>query len=567
MEFCPEDPTQPSPEPEPEPEPELDEDGNPIEKPEGEGEGGEGEGDPEADPDAPPAEEETPPTPEPEPEPETDPEAPQEPKRDVWRIPVFIKAATAPIDSSSSFDPEDPDDDDDDEWVGHPTMVQHVEVRAVTRGSSVVVDNLREVKGSKELTYDLDFGHVAVGDRVVKSIMLRNLANTSVNVGMSAPDHEGVFTALTAFRPLDPLGDLEVKLAFQPGRCHSFYEIISLKTSLRTIRIAARGEGISPALDVTPADVVDCGDAVPGDCKNTTLTLTNPTAFPQRWRAEICDAVSHGNTSRFPFTFSPSGGVIAANESVTVTLSFTPDRAGYPYGTETMFRGSVVVIVPGLVGAETRRELRARCWADGAFIVGADCNDGAPDVVDAVIDTVGLRSGLREPPVRAPYESIVLTLPGPIRPGGSASASLAVGSVKDADGKGSNAEYSFAAFEPDDANKGWSVDEPGGSVPPGERKNVTFTFAYPATPRPTDPCYFGAAETVRCDVACTLKGGDPAPAEEEGREVRVTLRCELLPPFTDAEKAAMDAEEAAKKAAEEGAQEQDGGEQEAVAEE
>ena len=164
---------------------------------------------------------------------------------------MFIKAAAAAStgdEKSSSVDPEDPEaSDDDDEWVGHPTMVQHVEVRAVTRGSSVVVDNLREVKGSKELTYDLDFGHVAVGDRVVKSIQLRNLANTSVNVGMSAPDHEGVFTALTAFRPMDPLGDLEVKLAFQPGRCHSFYEIISLKTSLRTIRIAARGEGISPA--------------------------------------------------------------------------------------------------------------------------------------------------------------------------------------------------------------------------------------------------------------------------------------------------------------------------------
>jgi hypothetical protein len=143
---------------------------------------------------------------------------------------------------------------------------------------------------------------------------------------------------------------------------------------------------------------------------------------------------------------------------------------------------------------------------------------------------------------------------------------LAVGSVKDADGKGSNAEFSFAAFDPDDAGKGWSVDEGSGSVPAGERKNVTFTFAYPATPRPTDPCYFGAAETVRCDVVCTLKGGDPAPAEEEGREVRVTLRCELLPPFTDAEKAAMDAEEAAKKAAEEGAQEQDGDTQEAAAE-
>ena len=82
---------------------------------------------------------------------------------------MFIKAATsASTDNSSSFDPEDPEASDDYEWVGHPTMVQHVEVRAVTRGSSIVVDNLREVKGSKELTYDLDFGHVAVGDRVVK---------------------------------------------------------------------------------------------------------------------------------------------------------------------------------------------------------------------------------------------------------------------------------------------------------------------------------------------------------------------------------------------------------------
>ena len=294
----------------------------------------------------------------------------------MWRVPVFIKAAPPLTEDEQTFDPND-----DDEWVGHPTAVQHVEVRAVTRAgkSSVVVDNLHEVPGTAELTYDLDFCHVAVGDRVVRSIRLRNLADVAVGVGMSAPDHEGVFTALTAFRPMPPLGEFELKVAFQPGRVHDYHEIVTLKTTLRTIRVAMRGAGISPALDVEPSDVVDCGDAVPGDCKNATLTLTNPTDFPQRWRAEVRNLNSLGSTSRSPFTFSPGGGVIAPKGTCAVTLSFTPDAPGAPYGNDRMFSGTIAIVVAGGggPGAETTRELRARCWADGSFVCGGD--DGGAD--------------------------------------------------------------------------------------------------------------------------------------------------------------------------------------------
>ena len=123
---------------------------------------------------------------------------------------------------------------------------------------------------------------------------------------------------------------------------------------------------------------------------------------------------------------------------------------------------------------------------------------------------------MREPRTRAPYELIELTLPGPIRPGDTSSASLHVGSVKNADGGGSNAEYTFESFDENDVAKGWSVDEPSGSVAAGDRKKVTFTFAYPPAPRPVDPCYFGIPETVRADVTCVLRGGAPAPAEEGG---------------------------------------------------
>ena len=581
VEFCPEEPPPPTPPREPTPEPpELDEDGNPIEKPEEPGDGdGDADGDEKSAPgdgdgaeavegeDAPAPE----PEPDPEPEPEPEPEEPPEPKRDVWRVPVFIKAAPPLTEDEETFDPND-----DDEWVGHPTTVQHVEVRAVTRGgkSSVVVDNLDEVPGSAELTYDLDFGHVAVGDRVVRSIGLRNLADVECGVGMSAPDHEGVFQTLTASRPMPPLGELDVKIAFQPGRVHDYHEIVTLKTSLRTIRVAMRGAGISPALDVEPSDVVDCGDAVPGDCKNATLTLTNPTAFPQRWRAEVRNLSSPGqSTSRSPFTFSPGGGVIAPNGTCAVTLSFTPDAPGSPYGYEKMFDGTIAVVVAGGggPGAETTRELRARCWADGSFVCGGDAPDGEGDdgdgdhfskdrVLPPAVNAVGLRTGLREPRPRAPYESIELTLPGPIRPGDTSSASLHVGSVKNADGGGSNAEYAFASFDADDVAKGWRVDEPAGSVAAGDRKKVTFTFAYPPAPRPVDPCYFGIPETVRADVTCVLRGGAPAPSEEGGREVRVTLWCRLLPPLTAEEIAEAEAAAAAEAAAvKASAEEGDGG--------
>ena len=178
--------------------------------------------------------------------------------------------------------------------------------------------------------------------------------------------------------------------------------------------------------------------------------------------------------------------------------------------------------------ADRARRRRGSCGLDAGRTVrslcGGDDDAGASSPLPPPVDAVGLRTGLREPRPRAPYESIELTLPGPIRPGDTASASLHVGSVKNADGGGSNAEYAFESFAADDVAKGWSVDEPSGSVAAGDRKKVTFTFAYPSTPRPVDPCYFGIPETVRADVTCVLRGGAGAGAGGGGGR-RCGWRC------------------------------------------
>jgi hypothetical protein len=107
-----------------------------------------------------------------------------------------------------------------------------------------------------------------------------------------------------------------------------------------------------------------------------------------------------------------------------------------------------------------------------------------------------------------------------------------VGSLKGggADGKGANGEWSFDDFDEEATRRGWSCDVAKGSVEVGARKPVVFTFAPPTEVRVGDLAYFGLGEWMEAVVVCRLKGGVPAPAERDGREVRVTVRCYLEPP-------------------------------------
>jgi hypothetical protein len=109
---------------------------------------------------------------------------------------------------------------------------------------------------------------------------------------------------------------------------HKFFELVTIKTSVRTLRVALTGEGISPSLDVEPADVLDVGDAAPGDISHSTMTVTNPTQFALKYMVVLRDVVAPGTTNRCPFVCSPSGGVIQPGAAAAVTVSFSPDRAG-----------------------------------------------------------------------------------------------------------------------------------------------------------------------------------------------------------------------------------------------
>lgn len=468
--------------------------------------------------------------------PSTAPSEP-EPQCDVFRLPMYIKATAGAIALPAGGD---------DEAVGHGTQIQHLEVRTVTHASAIVVTNLEELPDAKEVTYVLDFGPIAVGEQRVRAVMLRNLSDQSVSISSSAPDHEGVFSSITAFRPIEPHGTFMCKLNFTPNAVGKFFELITISTSLRTVRVALSGVGISPTLGVEPADVVDVGDTIPGGVSHTSVTVTNPTQFALKYKVDLRGVIAPGSTSRCPFVCSPSGGVIPPEGAAEVTVSFSPDRTG-AYGVARQFTGELVVTVPGL-DAETTRPLRSRCWAHGVYIVGGDeaaAGAGATGVA-ATARFLPSVDPLREPPgASPPFETLTLTLPQKVRPGETASGTLEVGSVKGADGAGANGEWSFEDFDEASKRRGWSMDSAKGTVEPGSRKPVVFTFAPPAEVRPGELSYFGLEEWIEATLVCKLKGGSPAPEEAEGREVRVTVRCFLAPQMDQKDAAEGAAGEAA----------------------
>ena len=480
--------------------------------------------------------------------------APAPPRADTWRLTVHVAPRSRTGDS--------PNADPSSEPGGAPRRM-HLEVRTTTHGSAVSVENLPETSGSSALAYALDFGDVAVGARATRPVTLRNDTDEKLTVRASAPDHEGVFAALSALRPLAPRSSLEIKMEFAPATAAAYAETLTLETSLRAIRVAMRGAGVDPRLRVEPEDVVDVGDALVGDQKNATVDVSNPSAFPVSYRVELRDVEAPGRTSRCPFVCVPAGGRLAPGESVAVTVSFAPTAPG-AFGLDAMFRATLAVVSDG-TSAETTRRVVARCWSEGGFVAGADDDrDAPPEATGArgVFATAALLPRvdvLRAPLVRPDRERVTFTAPKAIRPGESTTTTIRVGSVAESGGGGAPVAFAFEPLDHDAVARGWRLEPAEGTVQPGDIENVVVTFEPPETVSAGHLAYHGVAEWVETTTTCRLKGGDPAPSEEDGREIVATLRCRLLPPKTEAEKAADAEREAAEREAAGNAEENTGG--------
>jgi len=267
-----------------------------------------------------------------------------------------------------------------------------------------------------ERAFLMDFGAVAVGAGTTRHVELRNASGETVTASPTQLDHEGVFSALAAFRPIPPNAVARLPIEFRPRREAAHEDVFVLRTPVGNARVVLRGEGVDLRAEVVakpppgwPASgndenengdetgdekipVVDCGDCVFGAASSTSVTIRNPTRAPFTWRASFAEksvvAPGAGGTNRAPFVVSPAGGELPPGGEAEVAVTFSPHGgaapgaplgAAAPPGTRALPLSACRAILEvattsagGGAGAAAASSVAARtvvgrCWADGAY--------------------------------------------------------------------------------------------------------------------------------------------------------------------------------------------------------
>jgi len=121
--------------------------------------------------------------------------------------------------------------------------------------------------------------------------------------------------------------------------------VLQLRTQSTRVQVPLRGRGVRPVLKIQPEDgVLRLGSVTHGkerkDHTKEDLVIHNDSPFELCYSLETVAGADPNHTGPPPFSLTPSTGVVEANGSKTVTVTFRPHRP------MALFREKVLVNVP-----------------------------------------------------------------------------------------------------------------------------------------------------------------------------------------------------------------------------
>jgi hypothetical protein len=129
-----------------------------------------------------------------------------------------------------------------------PAMID-IHTTVVERKLFVEVDAGLTVSAGEEV----NFGQVAVGDRKVAVLRVRNKYAQAVELTMSkALNACGPFSIVNALRQINANSFIKISVAFSPSYPRNFAEVVELQalTVGKHLRIVLRGQGLKPSEEV-----------------------------------------------------------------------------------------------------------------------------------------------------------------------------------------------------------------------------------------------------------------------------------------------------------------------------
>ncbi|XP_002663289.3 cilia- and flagella-associated protein 74 isoform X1 [Danio rerio] len=356
----------------------------------------------------------------------------------------------------------------------------------------------------------LHFRTLAVGQKVVKKVIIQNISSQTVTLSSSLLDVNGPFSVLNAMRSIAPEDKHTLLIAFTPLLAKKYCETLEVSCSQMTLELTLLGEAVDPIITCSHEGLLDFDWVPENESTSQVFRLQNVSSVdvqfsvlleslcPSEQKLSSTAAVGVQNYSGLSvFGVSPAGGVISPAGAADITVTFHPDHRSLHYRDQLRVQISSMQTLCKL-------ELRGSSCRHNMFVCGGDPVDVSYEsLIPSHIYTPGHTHHQES-------TSLLLTLRSEYQEGKAIAATrkLHIGCVyscKTSTKKGVEFMWeNLSAVE----QQGFRVTPAQGSVDAGQRRPVTVTWTPPAGLAPN--------AVVQACAQLTVKG-------EETEFYRVTL--------------------------------------------
>ncbi|KAK7135236.1 hypothetical protein R3I94_014023 [Phoxinus phoxinus] len=385
-----------------------------------------------------------------------------------------------------------PDTSDEPRHSPHETLYLELHCPAVRPALLLVSDR-----------HTLHFSQVAVGQKVLKKVIIQNISSEFVKLTSSLLDVNGPFSVLNAMRSIGPEDTHTLLIAFTPSVAKKYYETLEVSCRQMTLEISLCAEAVRPILSCSHEGHIHFDYVPENESASQVFRLQNASALDVRFSVTLesesilsaMDSTAHlgpqNHSGLSVFSVCPSGGAVPPAAAADITVTFHPDHQSLHYRD----RLSVQLINQQTVCV---LELRGSSCSDNMFVCGGDPVDAGPEaLIPSHIYTSGHQDG----------RSLLLTFLSEYHEGRAVAATrkLHVGCVlgsKPATKK--TVEFlweNLSAVE----QQGFRVTPVQGSVEAGHRRPITLTWVPSTGLAPNAVVEACALLTVRGDETAVYR--------------------------------------------------------------
>ncbi|KAG9482273.1 hypothetical protein GDO78_011130 [Eleutherodactylus coqui] len=202
----------------------------------------------------------------------------------------------------------------------------------------------------------INFGEIAIGQRVIKRVTLQNISSETVKPRFSILNSCGPFVLLNPVGIVEPGAKCLLLIAFSPEEDKIFFENLEVRTRQATLTLGIKGRGLAPSLSCSLKGLLNMGYVLAKDSTTSTFKLNNTSTVPVKYTIKLRSLsvthyedmqqlpafISSQNSSasfigpqnyngRGVFSVSPVEGIIQPDKAQDFTVSFTPDHESVLY--------------------------------------------------------------------------------------------------------------------------------------------------------------------------------------------------------------------------------------------